>query len=334
MNEEIPSQSQAAPESSLSATEVASPPPAAGGGLPSWLPYLLIAIVPAAIVGILVYVFAGGSSNGGGSDSAAGLLETFLIPEASSNVSVESFKSMLPEEFPVELPLFEDAMPIASFTVASPEGTRIYAFFSTNASASDVFAHYQDALDSDPWQIELGQSGSQITGLRFSRPDNPDVSGFMIANESELDGLTVIEIVYDDIAASLAPGTAPSVPADLGFSQPLPPGFPESVPVYNADSSTVIDAGFQRAPGGQLFILTVLTTDSPDDVIAFYREEFEGMGWNVMDAALEPTSLATGIEFDDGEETLAGQVLADTYVEDSAYTQVDIQVQVSGASGN
>ena len=336
MNEEATPEAQAAPDSTE--PPESSPPPAtvAGGGLPGWLPYAALAIVPAVIVGILVFVFAGGDG-GGGNGHAPGILETLLVPEQDSNTRVESYEGELPAEFPAEVPIFAAADTVASFTVVTPEGTTYTAIFTTDESAGEVFGYYQDVLDSDPWQIEVGQAGVQITGLRFTRTDNADVSGVIIVSESELEDVTVIRLFYEDVAASLTPGTGPATPPQLGISQPLPPGFPEeTVPVYGADASTIIDTGFQRAPGGQLFFLTLLTQDSEDDVIAFYREAFEGMNWEVTEATpTDITSLAIGIEFADEEDSTTGIVTADLYEDDPAFTRVDIQVQVSGArTGN
>jgi hypothetical protein len=329
MNEEATSEAQAAPESS---EPPATPPPApAGGGLPAWLPYFLMAVVPAVIVGILVYVFAGGSSGGGG--NSAGILEAFLVPAEDSNTRVESYKGVLPADFP-EFPLYDGADPVVSFAVVTPEGTTYRAILTTSAAAGEVFTYYQDVLDKDPWQVEIGQTGALVTGIQFTRPDNPDISGVIIVNESELDEVTVVQLIYEDLSAALTPGTGPSIPL-LGASRPLPPGFPEAVPIYGTDGETiVIDSGFQRGAGGQVFIVSFLTQDTADDVIEFYRGEFEAQEWNVIDSEnTDTTSFAIGLEFDDGQNAmLSGFLVADTYQEDANYTRVDVQLQVSNAA--
>jgi hypothetical protein len=70
-------------------------------------------------------------------------------------------------------------------------------------------------------------------------------------------------------------------------------------------------------------------------VINFYKGEFEAQNWTVTDSEnTDTTSFAIGIEFDDGEEMLSGQLTADTYEEDANYTRVDLVVQLSGASAN
>ncbi len=332
MNEESTSEPQAAPDAPESAS---SPPPptAVGGGLPAWLPYFLLAVVPAVVVGVLVFVFTGSSSNGGG--NAVAILEMFYAPPEDSNTSVDSFKGVLPPDFPAEFPLFGNSEPVASFVVATPRGKTFTAVLTSSATAREIFAFYSDELDAEPWQVEAGQTGSQVTGIRFARPDDPDVSGVVIVSHSELDNRTVIQIVYEDLAGALTAGTGPTVPL-LGESRPLPLGFPETVPIYGVNDETiVIDSGFQRGQGGQLFAVTFLTLDSPDDVIDFYRGEFEALDWMVVDStSTDISSFALGIEFDDGGENLSGQVTADTYEEDADYTRVDLSVQASGRTGN
>ncbi len=332
MNEEATSEAQAAPET----PESSDPPPSTttgGRGLPAWLPYFFLVVVPAVIVGVLVFVFAGGGSSGGDSNGAA-ILEMFFAPAEDSNTKVDSFKGEMPPDFPEAFPLFDNSEPVASFAVATPQGKTFTAVLTSSSAANEIFAFYSDKLDTDPWQVEIGQSGTQIIGIRFARPDDPDVSGVVIVNESELGEQTLIQIVYEDLAGALTPGTGPSVPL-LGESRPLPIGFPETVPIYDADETLVIDSGFQRGQGGQLFFVTFLTLDSQDDVVEFYRDEFESQGWTVVDStSTDVTSFAVRIEFDDGGESVSGQVTADTYAEDADYTQVVVELQLSGRSGN
>ena len=331
MNEEASSEVQAAPGIPESADQ--PPPTRTGGrGLPAWLPYFFLAVVPAVVVGLLVLVFAGGGGGSGGNGAA--ILEMFFAPAEDSNTKVDSYKGELPPDFPDAFPLFGNAEPVASFAVATPEGETFTAVLTSSASANEIFAFYSDKLDIEPWQVEIGQSGTQITGIRFARPDDPDVSGVVIVNESKLGEQTLIQIVYENLAGALTPGTGPSIPL-LGESRPLPAGFPETVPIYDADETVVIDSGFQRGQGGQLFFVTFLTMDSQDDVVEFYRGDFESQGWTVVDSTnTDVTSFAVRIEFSDGVESVSGQVTADSYTEDADYTEVVVEIQLSGRTGN
>ena len=332
MNEEERSEAQAAP--APDEPDGSSTSPVAGTGLPSWLPYLLLAVVPAVIVGILVFVFAGGSDDGG-DGNAAGIVEGLLRLTPDSNTRVDSFKGELPPELPTDIPLYEMADPVVSFAIVTPNGTNYFIVLTTSDTADEVFSYYRSQLDADPWQVEIGQTGSDITGIQFTRPDNADVSGVITVHHSDLDDITSILLTYEDLSAALTPGTGPTAPL-LGQSRPLPPNFPESVPIYGGgEESIVIDSYSQRGQGGQLFAVTFLTEDSQDEVIDYYRGEFESQQWTVTDSTnTDTTSFAVGIEFDDGEETLNGQLTADTYEEDATYTRVDLVIQVSGATGN
>ena len=333
MNEEATPEAQAAPDPTEAATT--PQPVTTGGGLPPWLPYAALAIVPAVLVGILVYLFAGGSS-GGGTGYAPGIVEGLLRLVPDSNTQVESYKGALPPDLPSDIPSYAGADPVVSFAITTPSGTNYFVVLTTKDSATDVFSYYREQLDNDPWQVEIGQTGAQITGIQFTRPDNADVSGVLTVHHSDLDNITSILLTYEDLSASLTPGTGPTLPL-LGQSKPLPPGFPDAVPIYGRDGGTiVIDSYFQRGQGGQLFAVTLLTKDSPDDVIAYYKDEMEAQNWTVTDSTSTDTnSFAVGIDFDDGADTLSGQLTADTYEDDADYTRVDLVVQVSGArTGN
>ncbi len=335
MNEETTSEAQVAPDISESSGESTPPPQAmVGTGLPAWLPYLLLAVVPAVVVGILVYVLAGSSSSGGGGN-AAGIVEGLLRLTPDSNTQVNSYKGELPPDLPSDIPLYAGADPVVSFAIATPSGTNYFVVLTTKDAADDVFSYFRTALDLDPWQVEIGQTGSQVTGIQFTRPDNADVSGVVTVHHSDLDGVTSILLTYEDLSAALTPGTGPTA-ALLGQSRPLPPNFPENVPIYGVDGGTiVIDSYSQRGQGGQLFAVTFLTQDSQDDVIAYYKGEFEAQNWTVTDSTnTDATSFSVGVDFDDGAGMLNGQLTADTYEEDASYTRVDLVVQVTGRTGN
>jgi hypothetical protein len=329
MNEEAVPEAQAAPDSTEPSTQDTVAP--VGGGLPPWLPYLALAIVPAVIVGILVYVFAG--STGGGTGYAPGIVEGLLRLTPDSNTQVDSYKGELPPDLPTDIPMFAGADPVVSFSIVTASGTNFFVVLTTPASADDVYSYYRKQLDNDPWQVEIGQTGSQITGIQFTRPDNADVSGVLTVHHSDLDNITSILLTYEDVAAALAPGTGPSIPL-LSQSRPLPPGFPSEVPVYGSDNgSIVIDSYFQRGQGSQLFAITFVTKDSADDVINYYKDEMGAKNWTVTDSVpTETNTFAVGVDFDDGTGNLSGQITADTYEEDASYTRVDLVVQAAGAN--
>ena len=328
MNEETPSiEAQAVPDPSIEAPELKFA--SAGAGLPRWLPLAALAIVPAVIVGLLVLVLAGGGGNGGSSGGTAGVIDGFLRLQPNSNQTVRTYKGQLPPDLPSEFPVYQNAKPIVSYAIITTENASYFSVLTTSSSVDDVFKFFTDALDSDPWQVEAGQSGVDVVGLRFSRPDNADVSGVITIHHSELDNSTSIFLTYEDVAGALAPGTG-AVPSLAGQSFPMPPGFPSDVPVYEAGKgTTVIDSFFQRGQGGKVFQVVFLTKANQDDVISYYTKEFEGRGWTTTDTSPGGTSFAVSIDFSDVDKTVTGQVSADTFVDDADYTRVELAVQVT-----
>ena len=100
-------------------------------------------------------------------------------------------------------------------------------------------------------------------------------------------------------------------------SRPLPTGFPNDVPIYKGQRSetVVTDTYFERASGATQYVISFLTKDNQDQVIGFYRGEFQRKGWTVRDPtqgnqgnrgtssnAFFDDADPTRHEFDDGED--------------------------------
>ncbi|HEX5368839.1 MAG TPA: hypothetical protein VFY10_05420 [Dehalococcoidia bacterium] len=305
--------------------------------MPPWVPFLLIAVIPAAIVGIIVFVLAGNGGSNSSSGGAAGIVDGLIRLGPSDQGTVTSFKDQLPPGFSTDFPVYSGAQVVVSESIGSAQGTSFFIVLSTPDAASKVYDYYLNALDKDPWQVEIGRSSSDFTGLRFSRPDNADVTGDITLYQSKLDNKTAVFLSYQDVSQSGTPvaSTQPFVP---GVSRPLPAGFPNDVPIFAGSSgpSTVIDTYFERQPGGQAFVVSFVTKDSTDDIIAYYRKQFGDKGWNVTD---EDTSsagqFAVGINFDDGNaQSLQGSVTADAFPDDPSYNKVDLLVQITSAHTN
>jgi len=305
------------------------------GALPAWLPWAAIAIVPALVVGIVVYALASGDGGGSGGAGAVGIVEGLLRLSPDENTKVDSFNGKLPPDFPDDFPMFRGSKVVVSFAVQTNQGTNYFAILTNPRPTHDIFEFYREALDKDPWQLEIGRSSDEFTGLRFSRPDNADVSGDITIHHSELDGTTAIYLSYEDVSATLAPGSGGST-FSLGPTRPLPPGFPKDVPIYSERDSVILDTYFERQPGGQVFLVSFLTRDSQDDVMKFYTDEFANRGWTTNDSTSSSNSFALSLDFSDGNKSLQGSVTADVFENDSAYTKVDLLVQVTSArrSGN
>jgi len=317
---------------------VHTPPQAGGGrrsGIPLWL-MLLSVIVAATLAGVAVYFFTGDDGDGGGDLTEAATIVDGLMRlgrEDQSNIS--SYAGEVPPDFAPEFPIYEGAEVVVAIAIGSEQGTGYLIVLSTPDSAEDVFTYYSDALDQEPWQVEIGRSSDEFTGLRFLRPDNIDVSGDVSLHRSQLAERTVIYLSYNDISQAIVPGGSDD-PFALGQTRQLPAGFPDDIPIYEgAEESIVLDTYFERGQGGRAFIVTFLTRDSQNDVIDFYREEFEERGWVVSDAGVAEASFALAIEFDDGpDDSVSGSISADSFEDDPSYTQVDLLVTTSGNRGN
>jgi len=344
MNENPPSPEPQAERPDSAEPETLAPPddgsaplarPGGIASLPAWLPWAAIAAVPALVVGILVYALTSGGGDGGGG-GAVGIVEGLLRLSPDENTKVDSFNGKLPPDFPDDFPLYRGSKVVVSFAVQTQQGTNYFAILTNSRPTHEVFEFYREALDKDPWQLEIGRSSDEFTGLRFSRPDNADVSGDITIHHSNLDGTTAIFLSYEDVSATLAPGSAGST-FSLGPTRPLPPGFPKDVPIYSERDSVILDTYFERQPGGQVFLVSFLTRDSQDDVIKFYTDEFKGRGWTTRDStSTSSSSFAQSLDFSDTNQSLHGSVTADTFENDSAYTKVDLLVQVTATrrSGN
>lgn len=293
-----------------------------------WL-LAIAAIVPAVIVGAVVYfLFSGGDDED--TSAAAGIVDGFMRLGQTDQSNITSYAGELPPEFAPDFPMYEGADVVVSIANASEQGTNYLIVMSTPDPTGDVFTYYSDVLDRDPWQVEIGRSSEEFTGLRFLRPDNIDISGNVSLHRSELDEQTVIYLSYSDVSQAILPG-GPTDPFSVGVSRELPAGFPEDIPIYQgAEASFIMDTYFERGQGGQAFIVTFLTHDSQDSVIEYYRGEFEGRGWVVSDAGVSSTSFALAIEFDNGpDQSISRSITADSFEQDPSYTQVDLLVTTS-----
>jgi hypothetical protein len=289
-----------------------------------------LAIVPALIVGVLVYAL---TSSGDDSDysSASAVIDGFIRIGADPETII-SYVDQLPPEFPESFPLYDNSSIDVSFSILDPQsnGVSFFAVFGTNDSPDSVYDFYLNRLRSDPWQVEFAQSSDDLTRLVFSNPEDAEVSGQLTVHHSSLDRRTVMYLTYEDLTPE-----NPPLPAErefsLGESRSLPPNFPNDIPVYQGDSDSVVrETVFERAPGASSYFISFLTEDGQADVIEFYRDEFQGRGWTVTDTDASGQQFSLGIDFSEGQEqTLQGTITADSSEDNASYTLVNIFVQVS-----
>jgi hypothetical protein len=309
------------------------PPPAPVRqlGLPRWLPLFLLAVVPAVIVGLVVFAVSGNSGSSGA--SAAGAIDGFVRLGGSTG-DIESFKKQTPPGWPKDLPAYPGSTLVVSFLIRSDQGNSYFVIYQTGDNPDAVLKYFQDKLDKDPWQVEVAQSSTDFTGVRFSRPDNADVQGDLSVNHSDLDNRTTIYFSYQDLKPSSQAAPTPK-PFKLPVSKDLPPGFPADVPIFAGKSpSTVTGTYLQRGGGGTNYLVTFLTKEQQDDVIAYYKSEFGKKGWTVTDSKSKSSGFELAIDFQDGpRQLLQGSIHADTFQDDASYTEVSLLLQVSSSRG-
>ncbi|MEX1253968.1 MAG: hypothetical protein WEE64_06475 [Dehalococcoidia bacterium] len=265
----------------------------------------------------------------------AALIRGLLLAGRSADAGeMETFVGELPPDLPVEPPLYPDAETVVSSqqpattsaptedgTEAPAQGMLYFIVLDTEDKRAGVAEFYERELDEEPWQLEDTASTRNQDVFYFSDASDPDISGVVAVARGEDDERSSVFISLQDAGAEIVE----EPPFELSETLALPKEFPEDIPVY--DGSTVTSTAFHRAPGTESFLVIVLTTDAQDDVIDFYREAFEELGWTVEDTPAE--GLATSIEFSDESGDIQGTVTADRFAQDNDYTEVTIQIQAT-----
>ena len=295
-------------------------------------------LVPLALLSGAILLAA--ACGGGGDDRTAGIIHRLLLAAGTTDTAaLESFVGRLPDDLPVAPPQYPGAKlivssqqpaPFSDFsgnsdddTGSVPQPMLYFIVLDTDSDREQVFAFYEQALDEDPWQIESSFSTTQLDTFQFVNVEDPDIAGAVSIAKGAGDGRTSILISLQDAGAF----REEEPPFQLGESLSIPKEFPPDLPLYRG--ATVTDTAFFREPGSESFLLIFLTMDGQDDVIEFYRDEFEQRGWTVLEGAT--FGLAERIEFRDEGRDIQGEVLADRFADARSYTEVTIQVQVNSA---
>jgi hypothetical protein len=326
------------PVTEPAATYVAPPAesaPAPRRSLPSWWPYLLVAVVPAVIAGIVVYLVAGGDGGGGSRDRSAAVIDGFVHSSGPSDTLIQSYKGQVPPGFPSDFPIYAGAKPVSSFLVAADEGRQYYAIFATNAAPEKVYDYYLETMDKEPWQVQIAASGESFTGMQFTNPGNPDVQGEVAVYKSTLDPDTHIYVTFQDESPEARRAEKPKTDFVLGQGYNLPKGFPTDLPLYDKGGKpVVIETYLERSPGSTEYSVSYITKASQGDVIKYYEEELQKKGWETREPpASSSRDFALARAFSDGKQ-IQGSVSVDTFERDGSYQKVDLFVEQSRGGGN
>ena len=82
-----------------------------------------------------------------------------------------------------------------------------------------------------------------------------------------------------------------------------------------------------REPAAESFLLVFLTRDRRDDVLDFYRTEFQKYGWTLQDG--EQLGVQQQTNFRDSAGDIQGTILLDAFDRDPRYTEVNVQFRQS-----
>ncbi len=297
-------------------------------GLSRLMPFALFAVVPALVVGVLVFALYGGSDE----DASIAGLDSLILRYAPGGDIATPFLGEAPPGFPEDFPSYSGVREVVSYAIRSPQGTTFIVVYDTSDSEEEVYAFFLEELDKGSWQVQAAVSGIDFTGMQFTRSDSADVQGDLAIRHTELDGRTGITVVFTDISQSDRPVEDFVLPP----TRDLPPGFPNDIPIFagNSSESVVIEAFFRRDAGSVTYFIVFLTKDADIDVINFYTLEFQNRGWDVVTARAQPGDFSLAIDFQDGQtQDVSGSVSADFFADDPAYTVVELVVQVSPARG-
>ena len=276
----------------------------------------------ALVTGALLLAACGDGGEGDEDNAAAGIVHHLLLAGALGGPgSLESFAGSLPPGLREPPPQYPGADLIVSNRRRNePDGVGYFIVLDTGARRSRVFDFYEEALDAPPWRLEATASSAEVDTLEFSLVDDVDIDGVVEIVRGRDGDRTSIFISLQDAGAVL--DTPPFVP---GESLPLPKAFPPEVPVY--DGAIITGTVYFPSPDADTFLLIFLTEASQDDVIAFYRQVFEELGWTVEESP--GFGLGESIDVRDEGLELRGNVFADRFPDDRRFTEVRLEFQLN-----
>ena len=268
----------------------------------------------------------GGDGDGDGNKQAEQVIGKLLEVGQSPGTTAEVMIGKLPADLPPGLPDYPGASLIGS-TVTTDAGQKVISVLRETADPLDnVILFYEDALEQDPWQVVISTSQESLAALQFSNLDDANLVGTVIVqNSADKERCTIL------LSVQVA-GEAPSPqPFELGASKPLPRGFPAEMPLY--PDMTVTETAWGRSADATEFQVNFLTKGSPQDVIAFYRNDFQSSGgWTITEAPSQGTAVGISFEHTAGGQTWSGSISADAFAEDPTYTQTSLQLRIGPES--
>ncbi len=296
---------------------------ASRGGVPAWT-LVLAALIPAVIVGAAVWFFA--PDSGGGDDRLQAVSSNVLhaFTSGSAETITTRYEGALPPGYPDDIPAYDGAKVVASVVQLQDPDIGYIVLQDAGGGRDAVAADMKEKFNADPWQIDVGQDGREMTLYQFSRIDDPDITGIVLISGSQDDARTTI-ITSIQVASGAADHEAGAfVPI---ASRPAPEKFPSEVAPY--DGAIVIDSAFQKDSGSLAFALSYITKDSASDVLDHYRDTLGEADLTVENGDPSASTLedAESIRFSDADLKLTGEITVGVFGQDDSYTRIDVQVR-------
>ena len=293
------------------------------------MPWLIAAaLIPAVIVGVAVWFFTSGGGGGNSDRQNADVTSMLNVFNSQQGVAAKRYEGTLAPGYPGDIPTYPGARLVSSIRQIKGDDAEYYAVYDTTDARRTVAQYFADKFDSDPWQLQGGQTSADSTIHQFSRVDSSDLSGIALVAESDKDKVTTILMILQVVSgAKDAPKDAYS-PANV--TDQLPVGFPDSVPAY--PGSNTVQSAYQKKSGSRQFAVSWVTKDDATTALSYYRDAFKNNGWTVQDAAADPTQTAgaaasgTSIQFTDDKSQLSGSVTVGQFEQDDTYTRIDVQL--------
>jgi hypothetical protein len=296
---------------------------------------LLVAliVVPAVAAAAVAWFFSSrmGDEGGGGDDRTnANVASVINIFGSSQGGRVVRLEGELPAGLPEDLPSYPDARVVSSLAQASGDDVVYLVVYDTPSDIDDVTGYFDGAFDEDPWQLDLGQDADESAARQFTKIDDADIEGQVILGASKDGKLTTILLVLQVLSGA---DNAEFEEYSPPVGRPLPEGFPDGIPAY--PDGIVTETIFSRASQGDTYGLTLITRDSAENALQYFRDEFQGKGWTVSDSDASGTTIedAIAISFESDDATVSGNIYAGSFDEDRNYTQVELQVRTLDNDG-
>ena len=290
---------------------------------------VLAAIVPAVIVGVLVWLLVGGGGSGGGATRTNADVSS-IIAAFSQGSNVTRYEGQLPPGYPKGMPTYPGAQLVSSLLQINGSDAAFLAVYDTPDKRATVASYFDKQLAADPWQIDLTHDGLDSTVHQFTKIDDANIAGLVLAGESKHDSLTTI--VYSvQVTGGAAAITKPEFVAPSGKT--LPDGYPgDTLPQYAG--SAIIETGFQKQSGATTYQVSFITKDDAATVASFYKDLLTKASLTVADGDTSQSALknAQALTFTDAAKTLGGEVTTSVFAGDETYTRIDVQVQTKKAA--